>query len=162
MKSLLRIFISLLIVLWLGAVMFFPSVAIEAFDHLSHPEAGLVVRNCLLVLHTEGLIVGAILLILLIVAGFARAYGRSTLGPVLCTVAMLLLTAYSQYSIMPRMESDRIAVGGDIDKAAGHDPHRMEFNTLHNRSEQVEEGVLLAGVLMVVLLAAAPGPGTRP
>ena len=156
MKTLLRILIMLLIVLWLGAVMFFPAIAAVAFHALPVPQAGLVVRNCLSILHTEGLAAGTVLLILLVVANATRLYGRALLAPILCVVAMLLLTAFSQRSIMPRMETDRLAAGGDIDKTSPDDPHRIDFNKLHNLSEQVEEGVLVAGILLVVLLVRPP------
>lgn len=153
MKTLLRVLITLLLVLWLGGVLFFPAVAWIAFSVLPVPQAGLVVRQCLLTLHTEGLSAGSLLLLLLLGAGAVRAYGRSTTGPLLCTVAMLLLTGFSQWSVMPRMEADRLAVGGDIGKVPAADPHRVNFNQLHRVSEELEEGVLVAGMLMIVLLA---------
>ena len=156
MKTLLRIMIFLLVVLWLGAVAFFPAVAQVSFGALPPAQAGLVVRGALLTLHTEGLILGTLLLLLLLATGATRAYGRNVIGPVLCTVAMLLLTAFSQHNIVPRMEADRIAAGGDIDKALPTDPHRMDFNHLHAASVEVEEGVLVAGVIMVVLLGRPP------
>ncbi len=161
MKTLLRILISLLIVLWLGAVMFFPAVAQITFDVLpnAHPVAGLIVRDCLLTLHNEGLVAGTLLLLLLLAAAVKRVYDRTLLGPILCTLAMLLLTVFSQRDIMPRMEADRIAVGGDIDKAPLADPHRQEFNRLHQASVDLEEGVLAAGVAMIVFLARPPRTG---
>ncbi len=152
MKTLLRILISLLIMVWLGAVLFFPAVAAVAFHVLPHPAAGLVVRNCLLVLHWEGLIAGVLLLMLLALARAARVYGRPVIGAVLCTIAMLLLTAFSQFNVIPRMEADRIAAGGDIDKAQAGDPHHVEFDRLHAASKALEEGVLAAGLVMVVIL----------
>lgn len=153
-KTLLRILISLLIVLWLGAVMFFPAVAGVAFHTLpDHATAGLFVRNCLSLLHSAGLVEGSVLLVLLLLAAVTRAYGRTLVGPLLCTVAMLLLTAFSQHGILPRMQADRLAVGGDTEKAAFNDPHRLEFNRLHSVSEELEEGVLVAGLAMVVFLA---------
>ena len=146
--------------------MFFPVVAAIAFHVLSDPHAaGLVVRNCLLILHNEGLVAGTLLLLLLLAAAAARAYGRtyghSLIGPILCTIAMLLLTAFSQWRVMPRMEADRIAVGGDIDKAPAQDEHRLEFNRLHRASVELEEGVLVAGIAMVVFLARPPRSGAR-
>jgi hypothetical protein len=66
---------------------------------------------------------------------------------------MVGLTAFSQYSIMPRMEVDRLAVGGAIDAAAANDARRMDFNRLHIASERVETGVLVAGVLLIGMLA---------
>ncbi len=153
----LRILIQLLLTLWLGAEAFFPAVAASAFGVLPNKyAAGLVVRHCLLILHTEGLVGGSVLLVLLLVAQRTRAYTRTLLGPVLCTVAMLGLTGFSQWNVMPRMERDRLAVGGDIDKAAMADPHRLDFERLHVASVRLEGGVLLAGIAAVVLLSLTP------
>ncbi len=162
MRTLLRILIALLLVLWLGAVMFFPVVAWVAFTYLPDPHtAGLVVRNCLLALHKEGFAAGSLLFLLLLAAAATRAYGRTVIGPVFCVAAMLALTAFSQGSILPRMEVDRLAVGGDIDRAPSANFHKRDFNRLHRASEQVEEGVLAAGILAVVLLARTPKPKLR-
>jgi len=157
MKTLLRVLISLMIVLWVGAVLFFPAVANIAFQVLpDKATAGLLVRNCLITLHAEGLVAGSILLICLLLAAWQRAYGRTLIGPILCTVAMLLLTTLSQQNLIPRMEADRLAVGGDMDKASLREPHRKEFDHLHKASVEIEEGVLAAGVAMIVFLARPP------
>ena len=163
MKTVLRLAISLLIVLWLGGVMFFPVVAWVAFGQLPDAHAaGLVVRNCLLALHTEGLAAGVCLLVLLPLAGLARAYRRPMIGPVLCVAAMLALTAFSQFRVMPRMEVDRLAVGGAIDRAPQANPQRHDFERLHQASVTLEEGVLAAGIGMVVLLARPARPWREP
>jgi hypothetical protein len=70
-------------------------------------------------------------------------------------VLMIVLTAFSQYAIIPAMERDRIAAGGAIDLADPGNPSRIHFNKLHNRSELVEEIVLLLGLVTVVLVARA-------
>ena len=54
------------------------------------------------------------------------------------------------------MEADRLAVGGDIDKASPADARVRDFNHLHAASEELEEGVLVAGVAMVVFLSRPP------
>jgi hypothetical protein len=162
MKLLLRFLILTCLILWLGGVLFFIAVAAIAFRVLPGPAlAGLVVRNCLLTLHVEGMIAGVLLLILLAAATATRAYGRklATVGPICCTLAMLALTVFSQYHVIPQMERDRVAVGGDIDKAAAEDPHRLDFNQLHAASVGLEEGVLVAGVLMTLFLARIPRVG---
>ena len=157
LKAALSSLIALLLTLWVGAVAFFPVVAAAAFGVLPDKYlAGLVVRRCLLTLHTEGLVAGSLLLILLLAAQWTRVYGRTLLGPILCTAAMLLLTGFSQWNVMPRMERDRLAVGGDIDKAPVDDPHRLAFNRLHVASVRLEGGVLLAGVAAVVFLSISP------
>jgi hypothetical protein len=156
LKILLRFLILLCLILWLGGILFFIPLAKIAFSTLpDKATAGLMVRDCLLTLHTEGMIAGVLLLVLLAAATATRAYGRklATAGLFCCTLAMLALTVFSQYHVIPRMEQDRLAVGGDIDKAPAEDPHRLDFNQLHAASVGLEEGVLVAGVLMAFLLA---------
>jgi hypothetical protein len=153
MKILLRSLILFCLILWVGGVLFFPAVAAIAFRVLPGPEqAGLVVRNCLLTLHTEGMI-----------ATVTRSYGRklATIGPICCTLAMLALTVFSQYHVIPQMERDRIAVGGDIDKAPAENPQRLDFNQQHAVSVGLEEGVLAAGLLMAIFLARETRPPVR-
>ena len=155
MKTLLRALILLLVVLWLGGVMFFPVVAASAFGSITDTHvAGTIVRKCLLALHYEGLFAGALLVVLLLVAQIAGALHRNVAAPVAVTLIMLGLTAFSQFWIIPKMEGYRIAAGGAIDAADRGDPNRVAFNKLHGWSTTVEEGVLLGGVVLVFLLAA--------
>jgi hypothetical protein len=157
MKTAIRAIIFLLVVLWLGGVMFFPVVAVSAFGSISDTHiAGTIVAKCLRVLHYEGLFSGALIILLLLAAQTIRALPRSVAAPVVVTLIMLGLTAYSQFSIIPRMEGYRIAAGGAIDAVPADDPNRMAFNKLHGVSEKVEEGVLLGGIVLVVLLAVGP------
>jgi Domain of unknown function (DUF4149) len=157
MKTAIRAIIFLLVVLWLGGVMFFPVVAVSAFGSISDTHiAGTIVAKCLRVLHYEGLFSGALIILLLLLAQTVRALPRSVAAPVIVTLIMLGLTAYSQFSIIPRMEGYRIAAGGAIDAVPADDPNRMAFNKLHGVSEKVEEGVLLGGIVLVVLLAVGP------
>ncbi len=159
MKTLVRTLVSLAIIFWLGGLLFFPVVAAVTFSHLSDTHAaGMIVGACLRILHAEGLFAGALLVVLLIAASVMGIYPRQSLrGPLLMVVIMLGLTAFSQFSIIPRMETHRIAAGGAIDIAPPADPNRIEFNRLHNQSTHVEEGVMIAGFLLVILLARAEG-----
>jgi hypothetical protein len=154
-KTTLRTLILLLIVLWLGGVLFFPIVAASAFGSLTDTHAaGTVVAKCIRILHYEGLFAGAALVLLLLAAQFIKAVPRTVAPAVVMVLIMLALTAYSQFSIIPRMESYRIAAGGAIDAVPPTDPNRVAFNKLHGTSEHVEEGVLLAGIILVALVAA--------
>ena len=163
MKTLVRTMISLAIVFWLGGLLFFPVVAAVAFSHLSDTHAaGSVVGACLRILHQEGLFAGLLLAVLFIAASIMDIYPRQVLrGPMLMVVVMLILTSVSQFGIIPRMETYRIAAGGAIDAVPKSDPNRMGFDRLHNISTYVEEGVMIAGLLMVVLLARAEGKEFR-
>ncbi len=157
MKTAIRALILLLVVLWLGGVMFFPVVAASAFGSISDTHiAGTIVAKCLRVLHYEGLFSGALIVLLLLVAQLVRAIPRSVAAPVVVTLIMLGLTAYSQYSIIPRMERGRMAEGGAINLMDRDNPNTVDFNRLHGISEKVEEGVLVGGIVLVVLLSLGP------
>lgn len=155
MKVAIRAVILLLIVLWLGGVLFFPIVAANAFGTLTDTHAaGTIVAKCLRFLHYEGLVAGVLIIVLLVVAQIYDALPRAVAAPIIVTLIMLGLTAFSQFSIIPRMEGYRNAAGGAIDAVPPTNPNRIAFNKLHGLSVHVEEGVLLAGVVLVVLLAA--------
>jgi hypothetical protein len=129
MKTAIRALILLLVVLWLGGVMFFPIVAASAFGSISDTHAaGTIVAKCLRILHYEGLFGGALIVLLLLVAQVTRAIPRSVAAPVIVTLIMLALTAYSQFSIIPRMESDRRAEGGAINLMDRDNLNTIDFN----------------------------------
>jgi hypothetical protein len=163
MRTFVRAVLWLLIVLWLGGLMFFPVVAATTFGSMADTHvAGTIVRKSLLVLHYEGLLAGSLIVVLLLVAQTIGAVQRRVIGPVVVTLIMLALTAFSQFWIIPKMEGYRIATGGSVDAVDRDDPNRVAFNKLHVVSERVEEGVLLGGVALVILLAADYGePGPR-
>jgi len=77
----------------------------------------------------------------------------TTLLGIVVTLFMLACTAWSQYHIIPRMEADRIAAGGAIDSVPKTDPRHADFDHLHNLSEDVEEAVVGAGLVLVIALA---------
>lgn len=154
--SALKVIRSLALVVWVGGVIFFAFVlAPVAFRVLpgSH-EAGLVVGAALRLLHAIGLSAGLVYVAASLAAGLGgiRAGGRWWLGPALVT-GMMVLTGISQWGILPRMEVDRAAAGGDVAAAAESDPARVDFDRLHRLSERVEGGVLLLGVGATMLLA---------
>lgn len=153
MRTLVRTIVWLALIVWLGGLFFFPITAAAAFTSISDTHAaGTIVAKCLGALHHEGLIAGAILLLLLLIGRATRVYAGIGLAFVV-TLIMMGLTAYSQYSIIPRMERDRIAAGGAIDNVPRSDARHMDFDRLHGRSVHVEEVVMLAGILLVILLA---------
>ena len=163
MKTFLRAVLWLLVVLWLGGLMFFPVVAAAAFGSVADTHvAGTVVRKSLLVLHYEGLVAGSLIVVLLLVAQMLGALKRRVVGPVVVTLIMLGLTAFSQFWIIPKMEGYRIATGGSIDAVSRDNPNRLAFNKLHIVSERVEESVLLGGIVLVILLAANYGERMSP
>ena len=144
---------------WVGGLIFFAFVlAPVAFSRLpSSHEAGLVVGAALRELHSMGLVVGVAYLL-------AAAGGRRTrrwwLGPVM-VAGMMVLTAVSQWAILPRMERDRASAGGDVAAVDVSDPARVDFDRLHRLSERVEGGVLVLGLATTVLMGLEVGKRTH-
>jgi uncharacterized protein DUF4149 len=158
MKTLLRTLLSLSLIVWLGAEVFFPIVAIVTFGTL-RPDAhtaGTIVGQLLRILHEMGLVSG---MVALSVMALAPAWGifkpRAMLAPMALIVVMIALTTYSQFGIIPAMERDRTVAGGSIDATAPPDAAPTDFNKLHNRSVAVEEAILLMGLVTVALMARA-------
>ena len=119
--------------------------------------SGLIVGTALGRLHLIGLWCGAVLLVSVLLLWWRAGVGRRLAGVELAAVgAMLLLTAYSQFSIIPRMEEDRRAVG-EIDAAPHGNPYRDDFDRLHGVSVQVESGVMISGLLLLAMMAAEGG-----
>lgn len=158
MRIFLRSLLTLALMVWLGAEVFFPVVAATVFRTLA-PDThtpGLIVGTLLRVLHSVGLTCGLLALATLALApvwGLQR--GRAVLAAMALLVVMLAATAYSQFVITPAMERDRLAAGGAIQNVAETHPARADFQRLHKRSERTEQVVLFCGLAVVVLLAAA-------
>ncbi len=171
-RTVVRSLVLLCLAVWLGGLIFFGAVvAPVAFGTvmpmLSDPAfgvhvAGTMVRCSLLALHWMGLIAGAIMIFLVAVEWTMRWTRRSIVSSLVVLAAMLALTAFSQFSILPRMETLRQQAGSAIDNLApdgAGNPARAEFNRLHHLSTQLEGGVLLGGLVLTVLLAR-PEPDT--
>ena len=158
MKTLIRTLLYLALIVWLGAEVFFPVVAAVTFTTLQPDThiAGTIVGQLIRTLHGMGLVSGMVALALLALAPVFGVYKpRMVLAPMTLVVLMMAFTAYSQFGIIPAMERDRIATGGAIDAVPPTNAHRIHFNKLHNRSELVEEAILLLGLATVVLVARA-------
>jgi Domain of unknown function (DUF4149) len=157
MQTFLRALRLYAMVAWVGGLAFFAFVvAPVAFHSLaSGHDAGLVVGGTLRVLHWIGLIGGGIFCLatgwLWLWAevparvGFARQLAL--------TVVMLLVTAYSQFRILPAMEVDRALAGGEVETASLENPGRVDFERLHILSERLEGFVLLCGLGVVFVLS---------
>jgi hypothetical protein len=159
MKTFLRTFAWLPLIVWLGGEFFFVITAWAAFHTLPYDQhaAGTIVGLCLRTLHREGLYAGAVIIVFTAIGFGARAFRASVLPAILVVLVMMGLTAYSQFSIIPRMDRDLAAAGGTIESLPATNPARIDFNRLHHRSVHVESGVMIAGLLVVVLLAHASG-----
>ncbi len=163
MRTSLRSLILFALAIWVGGLLFFGTVvAPVAFGSLMpmFPDpalglhaAGTMVRDSLLHLHDIGLVCGVILLVLCIVERATRMTRRSIAPQLVLLAAMLGLTAYSQFSVIPRMDSLRIQAGATIANPASTNLARVDFNRLHNLSTKLEEVVLLCGLGMLILYA---------
>ena len=163
MRTFLRTLILLALVVWVGGLLFFGAVvAPVAFESLmpmfSDPAMGLqvagtMVRDSLTHLHHIGLFCGAVLLLLYVVERITRATRRSIGPPMLLTAVMMGLTAYSQFSVIPRMETLRLKAGAAMADFGSTNPARLDFNRLHTVSTWLEGTVLLCGLGLIVLYA---------
>jgi len=153
MTTILRILRLIAIATWVGSLIFFGFAAKVAFTVLPDPHsAGLVVRGTLISLHHLGLVAGLIYffvtLALLATQGDSHPARAAELALI---VAMLGLTVYSQYSILPRMEADRNALGGDVAASPADASAHRHFDRLHNLSVKIEGAILIEGLLLLVL-----------
>jgi hypothetical protein len=163
MRTFVRTLILLGLVIWIGGLLFFGAVvAPVAFGSVMpmFPDpatgihiAGTIVRVSLMRLHDIGICCGVILVLLCIVERLARMTRRS-IGPQLVLLAAMLgLTAYSQFSIIPRMDTLRMQVGTALDNPAATNPAKVDFNRLHHLSTNLEGVVLLCGLGLIILYA---------
>jgi hypothetical protein len=66
---------------------------------------------------------------------------------------MLVVTAYSQFSVLPAMEVDRALAGGEVETASLENAGRADFERLHRLSERLEGLVLVCGLGVVYVLS---------
>jgi uncharacterized membrane protein len=161
--SLLRYLMVLSLVVWIGGLIFFAFVlAPTAFQVLPETHlAGNVVGRALGKLHWIGIITGGVFLLSSLLynrlaTGTAQAFA---LRHVLI-VLMLALTLFSQFWIIPRMDSLRAQVG-DFAKVTLNDPVRVQFDALHVWSTRVEGAVLLFGLVAIWVTASALAAPSR-
>lgn len=155
MALLLRILRLFALAVWVGGIVFFVvGVTIVAFKSFAPHEAGVIVRGSLLALHRVGLISGAIYLFLtLALLATQRDTHPARAVELAIVVSMMALTFYSQLSVIPRMETDRLTLGGDVTKASPDAPQLAHFNRLHKLSERLESTVLIEGLILLALAA---------
>jgi len=145
------------LVVWIGGLIFFAFVlAPTAFQVLPNTHlAGNLVGRALGKLHWIAIVSGVIFLLT------SLLYSRLTEGTthvfamrhvLLCL--MLALTLFSQFWIIPRMDTLRAQVG-DFTSVPLNNPERVQFDALHVWSTRVEGAVLLLGLVAVYLTASA-------
>jgi hypothetical protein len=151
----LRFLMLLALVVWVGGLIFFPVVAQTAFSVLPTRQlAGFVVGHSLAILHWMGIVSGVVFLSSsLLYNRFNAGSSRPLSAGHVLIILMLALTLISQFSIIPRMDTLRASIHGEIDSVPLDDPARAQFDILHSWSTRVEEGVLLLGLMLVYLSA---------
>ena len=112
------------------------------------------------VLHWIGLVGGAVFYVstglLWLQAGVTARLGFAI--EMILTGLMMATTFYSQFKILPAMEVDRAAAGGEVETApleneGRENEGRVDFERLHALSERLEGLVLLCGLGVVLVLS---------
>jgi hypothetical protein len=154
MDRFLRVVQLLAMVVWVGGLVFFAFVVAPVAFHVlpTKHEAGMVVAGTLGALNEIGLVCGFLFLIGMPWKLVTNRASYVALAELLCIAGMMGATMVVQWKIVPQMERDRIAVGGDVDAAAADNPARMDFERLHPVSEKVEGAALFLGLGVVVLM----------
>jgi hypothetical protein len=158
----LRFLMLLALTVWLGALIFFPVVAQTSFSVLPSAHlAGFVVRGTLLTLHWMAFISGAIFLASSLLYNSATQGNARTLIPShILIVAMLALTAVSQFHIIPRMDTLR-ATAGEMASLSADNPLREQFDSLHAWSTRLEGTVLILGLIVLYATARRFNPSRQ-
>lgn len=145
------------VVVWVGGLIFFAFVLAPVAFHVlpSTHEAGTVVGAALRVLNKLGHACGFIFFFASIALWLRIDSQQRKLlrAEMILVLLMIAATMYVQASIIPAMERDRIAAGGNVDAAPPDNPARLDFERLHPISEKVEGAALLMGLAVVVLIA---------
>lgn len=139
--------------LWVGGIVFFAIVAAVAFKTMPDAyHAAMIVRGSLLALHRLGLYAGIVYVFFtLALLALQKDTHPARAIELALVISMMALTAYMQLSIIPRMETDRLGVGGDIVKAPPTSPQVRDFSRLHGRTIKLETIVLLEGLVLLGL-----------
>ena len=154
MTTFLRILRLFALVAWVGGLIFFvAAVTRVAFETMPDThQAGIIVRGTLIALHHIGFIAGFVYLVatLTLIATQRDSHLARALE-VLIIIVMLTVTGYSHFSVLPRMEADRLSLGGNVDATPADLPAHRHFDRLHGLSVKLEGTVVIGGLLLVCL-----------
>ena len=151
--SFLRYLMLLSLVVWIGGLIFFAFVlAPTAFQLLPTTHlAGNVVGRALGKLHYMGIVCALVFLLSSLIYNWLNEGAVHLFAARHVLVALMLaLECWSQFWIIPRMDSLRAQMG-DFGTAALNDPVRAQFDSLHAWSTRVEGFVLLVGLVVIYL-----------
>lgn len=161
--SFLRFLMVLSLVVWIGGLIFFAFVlAPTAFQVLPDTHlAGNVVGRALGKLHWIAIISGVVFLVTsLLYSALAQGTAHLFAARHVLICLMLALTLFSQFWIIPRMDTLRASVG-DFASVPLNNPARVQFDALHVWSTRVESAVLLLGLVVVYLTTSALSVNSR-
>ena len=159
MNTLLRALRLLSIVIWVGGLIFFAFVeAPTAFDVMgTNRQFALLIEVSITALNRLGYLCGFVFFLATVATRYRQGCrSRLLTAQMLLVLLMMAATDYVQASIIPAMERDRAAVGGDITAVPAGNPSRIDFDRLHALSEKVEGSALFLGLGVVLLMAAEP------
>jgi len=153
--SVLRFFMLLALVVWIGGIIFFAAaVAPTVFKVLpTRHLAGAVVTRSLCILHWMGIVCAIVFLVASMLHSYSARGAAHPLAPRHVPVyVMLALTIISQFVVSAKMAALRAAMG-EIDLVPIADARRIAFNQLHAWSTRLESGVLILGLIVLFLVA---------
>lgn len=155
--SLVRFFMLLSLVIWIGGIIFFAFVLAPTVFHPgilpTRQLAGNVVTRSLGILHWMGIACGVVFAITSMIDsramnGVAEPFAARNL----LIYLMILLTLVSIFGVAARMDDLKRQMVV-IDNVPHDDPRRVEFNRLHVWSTRLEGTVLLLGLAVLYLTA---------
>jgi len=153
--SVLRFFMLLSLVIWVGGIIFFSFVvaptlfSILPTRHLS----GLVAGRALTLLHWIGMVCGGVFLIGSVFHAYYSFGSVQAMAPRNVLVfSMVVVTLFSQIVVSTRMAVLKAQMG-EIDSVPLTDPRRLAFNHLHQWSIALEVLVLILGLATLYVIA---------
>lgn len=158
MNYILRVLRLLGIVTWVGGLIFFAFVEAPTAFHVmgTTRQFAQLIDGSITTLNRMGHMAGLIFLVATVLLWMRSAIRmrKFMLAQILLVILMIAATMYVQLGIIPAMERDRTAAGGDIAALPTNNPMRVDFDRLHGRSETVEGSALLLGLGVILLMAA--------
>ena len=157
MSYVLRLLRLLGIVVWVGGLVFFAFVEAPTAFHVmgTTQQFALLIEGSISTLNWVGDAAGFVYLLatMLLWMGSTTRWRKPLLAEMGLVAAMVVATLCVQRGIVPAMERDRVAVGGDITAVVETNPVRVDFDERHALSEKVEGAALFLGLGVVALMA---------